>query len=57
VLYAPFLYHLASHFFVGLGPLLSADLAASESAAGKSGDAPKVVTYGLAFTVGGWMTP
>jgi len=56
--YAPFLYHLASHFFVGLGPLLTADLAASGSDnAGHSGDAPKVVTYGLAFTVGGWMTP
>jgi Outer membrane protein beta-barrel domain len=58
VLFAPFLYHLASHFFVGLGPILSADLAANESPAnGNSGPAAKVVTYGLAFTVGGWFTP
>ena len=49
LLYAPFLYHLATHFFVGLGPLLSADLAASGGA--------KVVTYGLAFTLGGWLQP
>jgi hypothetical protein len=57
-LFAPFLYHLATHYFLGLGPILSADLAANQSPAnGPSGPAPKVVTYGLAFTVGGWFTP
>jgi outer membrane protein with beta-barrel domain len=41
---APFLYHPAEHFFLGIGPYLSADL---------SGDA-KLTVVGLEFTVGGY---
>jgi hypothetical protein len=63
VLYAPFLYHLASHFFVGLGPYLSTDLAANYSQSqygatpASSGPASKMTTWGLQFTVGGWFSP
>jgi hypothetical protein len=41
---APFLYHPAEHFFLGIGPYLSADL---------SGDV-KTTLIGLEFTVGGY---
>ena len=60
VVFAPLLYHLASHYFVGLGPYLSADLAANGSSGGansQSGPYPKQVVYGLRFTIGGWFTP
>jgi hypothetical protein len=44
-LFAPFMFHPARHFFVGIGPNLDTDL---------TGDV-KLTTFGLAFTVGGWM--
>jgi hypothetical protein len=53
-LYAPFLYHPVSHFFLGLGPVLSTDVASNASQNGTSGPGPKVTTYGLQFTIGGW---
>jgi hypothetical protein len=52
--YAPFLYHPVSHFFMGLGPFLSTDLSANGSANGQSQPANKSTDYGLQFTIGGW---
>jgi hypothetical protein len=43
-LFAPFLYHLAPHFFVGLGPSFQLGLS--------GGDYKQ---YGLDFTLGGWI--
>jgi hypothetical protein len=54
-LYAPFLYHPVSHFFMGMGPYLSTDVSANAtSASGVSGPGGKVTTYGLQFVIGGW---
>jgi hypothetical protein len=56
--YAPFLLHLAPHFFAGLGPQIQTDLTASQSVAGKSvTDPPKQTSYGILFTIGGWTVP
>jgi hypothetical protein len=49
-LFAPFLYHPVSHFFMGLGPVIATDLSAN----GANGPAAKTTTYGLQFTIGGW---
>jgi len=49
-LYAPVLFHLAPHFFVGLGPQIQTDLIVSASAPG----AGRTTSYGLYFTIGGW---
>jgi hypothetical protein len=57
-LYAPLLLHMAPHFFVGLGPGIATDLAASASANGQSVSNPtKTTSYGLYFTIGGWTVP
>jgi hypothetical protein len=53
LLFAPFVYHPVSHFFLGLGPTLSTDVSSSPTN-GVSGNSPKATTYGLAFTIGGW---
>jgi hypothetical protein len=52
-LFAPF--HPAPHFFLGLGPSVSTVLSASESQGNQSRDAPKLTTYGIMFTLGGWV--
>jgi hypothetical protein len=52
--FAPFVFHLAPHFFLGLGPNFSTDLTSSTSSGGQSGDGEKVTTFGLGFLVGGW---
>ena len=54
-IFAPFLVHPAPHFFLGLGPIFSQDLSNSVSAGNVSGDGAKATTFGLAFTVGGWV--
>jgi len=54
-LFAPFLYHPAPHFFLGLGPSVSTALSASQSQGNQSQDAPKLTTYGIMFTLGGWV--
>jgi hypothetical protein len=55
-LFAPFLVHPAQHFFLGLGPIVSTDLANNVSGAGGgSAEVPKATTFGLAFTLGGWI--
>jgi hypothetical protein len=48
-LYAPFLFHLAQHFFVGLGPDAYVDLVNSFG-----GVSNRRVFYGAESTVGGW---
>ena len=58
VIFAPFLFHPAQHFFVGIGPYFQTDLTSSASAAGVSQtNVPKTTSYGLQFTVGGWFVP
>jgi hypothetical protein len=54
-IYAPFLYHPAEHFFLGLGPLLSTQISNTVSAGNQSGSGPTATTYGIEFTVGGWV--
>ena len=43
--YAPFLFHAASHFFLGIGPVLRADI---------SSDAGEVFRFGATSVVGGY---
>lgn len=45
--YAPFLFHPVPHFFIGLGPVLTWDVAGGTSAT-------RTVNFGLLTTVGGW---
>jgi hypothetical protein len=47
-LYAPFLFHPGRHFFLGIGPDVSAAVASSNNAA-------KPITIGLQATFGGWL--
>jgi hypothetical protein len=56
-LFAPFLWHPVSHFFMGIGPYLSTDLAAQQSSGGQTVAGPKTTAYGLQFTIGGWFEP
>jgi hypothetical protein len=44
-LYAPFLYHIAEHFFLGIGPLMQVDL---------TNDAGRIFRLGGQSTVGGY---
>jgi hypothetical protein len=56
--YAPFLLHLAPHFFAGLGPQIQTDITSSQSEAGHSNPSPpKQTSYGILFTIGGWTVP
>jgi hypothetical protein len=48
--FAPLLWHPASHFFLGLGPAFSTDLVASSNGM----DAPKVTSFGILSTIGGY---
>jgi long-subunit fatty acid transport protein len=47
---APILFHPAEHFFIGLGPTFSMDLASKI----ESNDASKDTAFGLGSVVGGW---
>jgi hypothetical protein len=49
--FAPLLFHVVPHFFLGFGPDLSTELVAKAS--GK--DAIKTTSIGGLFTVGGWL--
>jgi len=49
-LYAPFLFHLAQHFFVGFGPDVYVDLLDSTG-----GVSNRRLFYGAESTVGGWL--
>jgi hypothetical protein len=52
-------FHPAPHFFLGLGPYLTTDLAvwgtSNSVSAGPTLVLPKITTYGISFTVGGWV--
>jgi len=48
---APFLLQPAPHFFMGLGPYLATDLSTWPSNASPA----RITTYGIAFTIGGWI--
>ena len=54
-LFVPVLFHPAQHFFLGVGPILSVELSDSNSQNGISVDGGKATTYGIAFTLGGWV--
>jgi hypothetical protein len=59
--YAPFLFHLVPHFFVGIGPNLSTQLSNNVTPATLPGVAsttvsqPKVTELGIQATFGGWL--
>ena len=53
--FGPVLWHAAPHFFVGLGPFLQMDAAASETVDGRSVPAEKVTTFGVKLALGGWL--
>jgi hypothetical protein len=44
-LFAPFVFHPATHFFAGFGPFLDVDLTGDD----------KVTTFGMKLTLGGWL--
>ena len=56
--FAPFLFHIATHFYIGVGPDLSTQVVTSQSSSGPPGgnapNPPKVTTFGAMATVGGW---
>jgi hypothetical protein len=54
MLYAPVLYRV-SHFFLGFGPYLDADLYSSRSQGNISSSRDKTVAVGLRSTFGGWL--
>ncbi|HLK91417.1 MAG TPA: hypothetical protein VKZ18_16080 [Polyangia bacterium] len=51
-IYAPFLLHLATHFFVGLGPSVTVDLHNSNGVGGASN---RATAFGVSSVVGGWL--
>jgi hypothetical protein len=54
-LFAPFLFHLAPHFFFGVGPNFSTVLGNNTTGGGgPSTPGPKVTQFGLQATLGGW---
>lgn len=48
--FAPFLWHPASHFFIGVGPAFATDLVNSF----EGDDQPKQTSFGLLSTIGGY---
>jgi hypothetical protein len=55
-IFAPFLFHVATHFYFGIGPDLSTQAFVNESTGnGQNVNNPaKVTTFGAMATVGGW---
>jgi hypothetical protein len=54
-IFAPVVFVPVPHFFLGLGPEFSLDVISNESFGGQSGTGNKVMTYGVQFTLGGWI--
>lgn len=54
--FAPFLFHIATHFYAGIGPDFSTQAFVNQSnGAGQSvNNPPKVTTFGAMGTFGGW---
>ncbi len=57
--YAPLMFHVARHFFLGLGPYVATEVSAnSGSGAGPLSPNPdKITSYGLFAVIGGWVKP
>ena len=53
-IFAPFLFHLASHFFIGIGPNVSTQLGENATQGNGSVAEPKLTELGVAATFGGW---
>jgi hypothetical protein len=59
--FAPFLFHIATHFYAGIGPDFSTQLFVNESNRGGGGGGPpppppKTTTFGAMGTFGGWFS-
>lgn len=55
--FAPFLFHIATHFYAGIGPDFAAQLFVNESNAGRNApNPPQVTTFGAMGTFGGWFS-
>jgi hypothetical protein len=53
----PLLLHLAPHFFAGLGPGVHSALWTAQHGFGQTHTGLRETTYGLFFTLGGWIVP
>jgi hypothetical protein len=53
-IFVPLLWHPASHFFLGGGPVFVTDLSATGESNGLSGDIPKTTDVGLQAVIGGY---
>ena len=53
--FAPFMFHLAPHFFLGIGPNLLTQLSNNETQGNASASFPKVTQLGIDATLGGWL--
>ena len=51
---APILWHPATHFFLGAGPMLSLELVDKATIAGTSMDQPKTTNFGITTMIGGY---
>ncbi|MCU0683444.1 MAG: porin family protein [Polyangiaceae bacterium] len=55
-LYAPVLYHITNHFFLGTGPFIDTQLSNSVKIGdGDSADGPKTTNFGLQSVLGGYL--
>lgn len=56
--FAPFLFHVATHFYLGVGPDFSTQAFVNQTNGGPNpppiNNPPKVTTFGAMATVGGW---
>jgi hypothetical protein len=55
--YAPLLFHPATHFFVGLGPMMTQGIYARSSDAAATNAEKLVTIVGLQSVLGGWFEP
>jgi hypothetical protein len=55
-IFAPFLFHIATHFYAGIGPDFSTEIFANQTNAGGQNvpNPTKVTTFGAMGTFGGW---
>ncbi len=56
-IFAPFLFHIATHFYAGIGPDLAAQIFVNESGRGPNApNPPSQITFGALGTFGGWFS-
>ncbi len=53
--YLPILWHVAPHFFIGIGPDYQTDLTATVESSGSESPSNKNSWLGVATTIGGWL--